>query len=287
MDKKQPKLGEPLADQILYKFPCAALVMGETGQVTWCNEALMQIVKANAADIVGQPQAEVEKHYLKAMPDQPGMFFIMKTGSDEPEFWLKKQELPLDNATLVTYENVTDAVKLHGHVGELQNQLDELATVDPVSGLLNRRAMLQNLEPLVSRSRRYNNPLSVIAMDLLGLDAIKQQHGEPGVQHAIKQVSFMLKDTLRWADLVSRSDDNRFVFVLPETDKEAAVYLARKINANITDLHITYNDAALAVSACFGVSAWEKGNDSVLLLRHANQSLDLAKNNGPGSVQDC
>lgn len=261
--------------------------MGATGQVTWCNETLMQLVKANVADIVGQPQAEVEKHYLKAMPEQPGMFFIMQPGGEEPEFWLKKQELPLDNATLVTYENVTDAVKLHAHVSELRNQLDELATVDPISGLLNRRAMLQNLEPLVSRSRRYNNPLSVIAMDLLDLDAIKQQYGEPGVQHTIKQVSFMLKDTLRWADLVSRSDDNRFVFVLPETDKEAAVHLARKINGNISELHITYNDAPLTVSACFGVSAWEKGNDSVLLLRHANQSLDLAKNSGPGSIQDC
>jgi diguanylate cyclase (GGDEF)-like protein len=97
----------------------------------------------------------------------------------------------------------------------------------------------------------------------------------------------MLKDTLRWADLVSRTEDSRFVFVLPETDKEAAVLLARKINANITELHISYENVELPVSACFGVSAWEKGNDSVLLLRHANQSLELAKNNGPGSVQDC
>jgi diguanylate cyclase (GGDEF)-like protein len=287
MDKKQPILQTELANDILRKLPSAALAMEESGQVTWCNETLMRIIKASAADVIGQSKADVEKHYLKALPDQAGMFFIMKNTSDEPQYWLRRQEIPVDGATLVLYEDVSEMVRLNIHANELQNQLDELSTVDPVSGLLNRRAMLQNLEPLVSRSRRYNNPLSVIAMDLLTLDAMKQQHGDEAVHHAIKQVSFMLKDTLRWADLVSRTEDNRFVFVLPETDKEAAILLARKINANIMELTITYQDTTLPISACFGVSAWEKGNDSVLLLRHANQSLDVAKDNGPGSIQDC
>ncbi len=263
------------------------MVIEESGQVTWCNEALMRIIKASAADVVGQNKADVEQHYLKTIPDQPGMFFIMNKDSEEPQYWLRRQEIPVEGATFILYEDVSETARLTIHAGDLQNQLDELSTVDPVSGLLNRRAMLQNLEPLVSRSRRYNNPLSVIAMDLLTLDAIKQQHGDEGVHHAIKQVSFMLKDTLRWADLVSRTEDNRFVFVLPETDKEAAVHLARKINANITELTISHENTTLPISACFGVSAWEKGNDSVLLLRHANQSLDLAKENGPGSIQDC
>lgn len=287
MDKKQPNLQVELANQILHTLPTPAMVTGESGQVTWCNETLMKLIKASAADVVGQTQADVEKHYLKTLPDQAGTYFIMNQDSDQPEYWLRKQEIPVDGGSLILYEDVSEFAKLQLHAGELQNQLDELSTIDPVSGLLNRRAMLQNLEPLVSRSRRYNNPLSVIAMDLLTLDAIKQQHGDDAVHHAIKQVSFMLKDTLRWADLVSRADDNRFVFILPETDKDAAVYLARKINANIGELHVTYEDTSLPMSACFGVSAWEKGNDSVLLLRHANQSLDLAKENGPGSIQDC
>jgi diguanylate cyclase (GGDEF)-like protein len=287
MDKKQPILKAELANDILHKLPHAAMVIEESGQVTWCNEALMRILKASAADVISQSKADVEQHYLKAIPDQAGMFFIMNKDSEEPQYWLRSQEIPVENATLILYEDVSETARLKVHAGDLQNQLDELSTVDPVSGLLNRRAMLQNLEPLVSRSRRYNNPLSVIAMDLLTLDAIKQQHGDEAVHHAIKQVSFMLKDTLRWADLVSRTEDNRFVFILPETDKEAAVLLARKINANITELTVTYKDTTLPANACFGVSAWEKGNDSVLLLRHANQSLDLAKQNGPGSIEDC
>ena len=287
MDKKQPILQAELANQILHTLPMPAMLMGESGQVTWCNETLMRLIKANAADVIGHAQADVEKHHLKTLPEQAGTYFITDKDSDQPQYWLRKQEIPVQDGTLVLYEDVSEFIKLQIHANDLQTQLDELSTVDPVSGLLNRRAMLQNLEPLVSRSRRYNNPLSVIAMELLTLDAIKQQHGEDAVHHTIKQVSFLLKDTLRWADLVSRAEDNRFVFILPETDKDAAVHLARKINANISELHVTHEDTPLPMSACFGVSAWEKGNDSVLLLRHANQSLDLARENGPGSIQDC
>ena len=295
MDKKQPILEAQMANQILYKLPSAALLSGASGRVEWCNEALTQLIKANAADVVGQSETEVEKHYFKTIPNQPGVFFILNKDGSAPQYWLQKQEIPLpggadhskDNATLVVYEDVSQSAKLQNQVEELQNRLSELSTVDPVSGLLNRRAMLQNLEPLVSRSRRYNNPLSVIAMDLSDLDLIKLQHGEQGVHYVIKQVSFMLKDTLRWADLVSHTEDNRFVFILPETDKDAAIHLARKINANLMELNIVYESIPLPVTACFGVSAWEKGNDSVLLLRHATQSLDVAKQSGPGSIQDC
>jgi len=276
-----------IANEILHKFPSAAMTTGPSGQVTWCNETLMRLIKANAADLVGQSQADVERHYLKTLPDQAGMFFIMRHDQEQPEYWLRKQEFPVEDGSLIVYEDVSEAIKSKIHANDLQTQLDELSTVDPVSGLLNRRAMLQNLEPLVSRSRRYNNPLSVIAMELVTLDAIKQQHGEEAVHHAIKQVSFLLKDTLRWADLVSRSDDNRFVFILPETEKDAAVHLARKINGRIGELNVNYKDTTLPMSACFGVSAWEKGNDSVLLLRHASQSLDVAKESGPGSIQEC
>jgi diguanylate cyclase (GGDEF)-like protein len=176
---------------------------------------------------------------------------------------------------------------LRNRCGELEDKLDRLSTIDPESGLLNRRAMLQNLEPLVSRSRRYNNPLSVVAMDLLNLGAIKQQYGDQAAKHTIKQLSFMLKDQLRWADIVSRTETERFVLVLPETNKEAALHLAHKLNNHVTELTVDFEGNALQLQVCFGIAAWEKGNDSVLLLRNANQSLEAAKESGPGTVQDC
>lgn len=287
MDKKQPIVDTETANQILHKLPYAALLSDTADRVVWCNDALIRLLKSSPADIVAQTVAAVEKRYLKNIPDQSDLFFIMDKDSDEPKHWIKQCNIPVDNATLTLYEDVTEVTQLKTKLAKSQDQLNELSTVDPVSGLLNRRAMLQNLEPLVSRSRRYNNPLSIIAMELLNLDAIQQQHGEEAAIHVVKEVSFLLKDILRWADLVSRVEENRFLFILPETDKPSAIHLASKINSHISELSVAYGDKQLPVSACFGVAAWEKGNDSVLLLRHATQSLELAHQNGPGSIQDC
>lgn len=289
MDKMQPNLDldAQTANQLLFQLPFAAMLSDAADKVVWCNEALTQLIKANASDIVGHIRPDVENLYFKVPADQAEWLVALNHDSGEAEHWLRKHETTVGGMTLTVYENITQNVGLQTQVEELQSQLSELSTVDPVSGLLNRRAMLQNLEPLVSRSRRYNNPLSVIAMDLLNLDAVNQQFGQPAVHHVVKQVSFMLKDTLRWADLVSHVEDNRFIFILPETDKEAAVHLAHKINTNIEGMSIDYENTPVPVVASFGVAAWEKGNDAVLLLRHASQSLDLAKQNGPGSIQDC
>jgi diguanylate cyclase (GGDEF)-like protein len=287
MDKNQPNLEKQVANQILYKLPYAAMLSDEAGKIVWCNEALTHLIKANVSDIVGQSKLELENLYFNPLAEQADLLTVLDTDSGEPRQWLRKQETVLDGMTLTVYDDVTTTIGLNSKIEELQNQLNELSTVDPVSGLLNRRAMMLNLEPLVSRSRRYNNPLSIIAMDLLNLDAVQQQHGQQAVHHVVKQVSFMLKDILRWADLVSHLDDNRFVFILPETEKQAAVQLAHKINTHIDDMNIDYENTPLQVRASFGVAAWEKGNDVVLLLRHANQSLELAKQSGPGSVQDC
>jgi len=287
MDKKQPSLDAQTANHLLFKLPYPAMLSDASEKVVWCNEALIQLAKANASDIVEQIKPDVENLYFRPVPEQPGVMLVPSRDSGEPEHWLRKQETRMDGLILTTYEDLNQTMRLKSQVEELQNQVSELSTIDTVSGLLNRRAMLQNLEPLVSRSRRYNNPLSVIAMDLLNLDAVRQQLGEQAVHHVVKQISFMLKDTLRWADLVSHVDDERFIFILPETDKDAAVHLAHKINTHIEGMNIDFENSSLPVTASFGVAAWEKGNDAVLLLRHATQSLDLAKQKGPGSIQDC
>jgi diguanylate cyclase (GGDEF)-like protein len=266
----------------------SVVVTDRHGIVVWLNTSAARLFARPQQQLVQTSHAELEKSRFNALPDQPGMYFVAGAKPEEAAAWLRRHDLDLgaDGFRAVCYVDVTEETQWRRRSEQLQQQLDHLSTIDPVSGLLNRRAMVQQLEPLVSRSRRYQNPLSVIAMELLNMDAVKQQFGEDALQHGIKELSFLLKDQLRWADLVSRTDDNQFVFVLPETDKSAAVHLANKINHYVADLSINYQKHSIRWLASFGVSAWEKGNDSVLLLRHATQSLELAKQNGPGSVQE-
>ena len=146
--------------------------------------------------------------------------------------------------------------------------------------------MLQHLEPLVSRSRRYNNELSVIAMEITNLDSIVDDMGPDAASYSVVEISRLLKDQLRWADVISRVEYNRFIFVLPETGKDAAVHLANKVSGQVSNLEIKFEDnEPFHLHAGFGVSGWEKGNDSVLLLRKANQALDTAKEKGNNTIE--
>ena len=71
-----------------------------------------------------------------------------------------------------------------------------------------------------------------------------------------------------------------------ETDKDSALHLANKIAGHVSDLPVQYeNNAPFHLQAGFGVTAWEKGNDSVLLLRKASQALDAAKTSGSNAIE--
>jgi diguanylate cyclase (GGDEF)-like protein len=204
---------------------------------------------------------------------------------------LKHRSIPLGTDeqsaySATVYTDISDISALLAEQEKLTEQLNQLSTVDRESGLLNHRAMLQHLEPLVSRSRRYNNDLSVIAMEITNLDDIVDRYGPDAGTQSVVEVSRLLKDQMRWADIVSRVEYNRFIFVLPETDRPSAVHLANKISAQVAELSVSYeNNEPFHLQTNFGVTAWEKGNDSVLLLRKANQALDTAKTNGSNAIE--
>ncbi|MDX2463692.1 MAG: diguanylate cyclase, partial [Porticoccus sp.] len=98
--------------------------------------------------------------------------------------------------------------------------------------------------------------------------------------------SQLLRDQMRWADLVGRLDSGQFVFVLPETDKEAAISLANKIASQLNALKVTVDDQlSVEPQACFGVASWEKGDDIRLLLERSNEATQTAIQNGGFSVE--
>lgn len=272
-----------IVPNLLNDMPVGILISDAKDNIQWGNQAFQDFTGLNVDLVTGKNKTEFEQSHFQAEKDQDS---VLRVNDEKPARWLKRQEFNVGGGTNLTI--YTDITAQKDACEQLQTQLDELSTIDKVSGLLNQRAMLQNLEPLVSRSRRYQNPLSVVAMEILNLDVVKQQYGQDAVDFSIKELSFLLKDQLRWADLVSRTGENEFIFILPETDKPSSIHLANKINNQVNELTIQHEDhEPFNLEVSLGVSAWEKGNDSVLLLRNAKQSLDVAKSRGAGAVQDC
>lgn len=274
---------------LLQNVPIGIAVAGEDGNIVWCNDTLAKYVGDNCDSLTGKPLEKLTQSKLRPISEAADTVLVPGDEAN-PDRWLKHQTIAVsgdggENYTASIYSDISEISTLLAEQEKLLEQLNQLSTVDRESGLLNHRAMLQHLEPLVSRSRRYSNDLSLITMELTNLDNIVDEKGPDAGSHCILEVSRLLKDQLRWADVISRVEYNRFVIILPETGKDAAIHLANKIHSQITELDVHFEEATFRLEAGFGVTAWEKGNDSVLMLRKAGQALDAAKEKGNNMIE--
>ncbi|MCI0506167.1 MAG: diguanylate cyclase [Gammaproteobacteria bacterium] len=278
-----------LATELLENVPVGIAVSDRNGNIVWCNETLARFLNDSRGNLLQNSLPELKGSKLRPITEASDTVLV-PGGENMPDRWLKHQSIALNAGgdaayTATVYSDISEVSSLLAEQEKLTEQLNQLSTVDRESGLLNHRAMLQHLEPLVSRSRRYNNNLSVITMELTNLDSIVDDFGPDAASHSVVEVSRLLKDQMRWADIVSRVEYNRFVFILPETDKPSAVHLANKICAQVAELQVQHENTSFHLEANFGVTSWEKGNDSVLLLRKAHQALDAARDNGSNAVE--
>lgn len=289
MESGKNNIPVELAAELLEHVPVGIAVSDSDGNIVWCNETLARFLNDKRDNL--QQSSLLELKGSKLRPITEASDTVLVPGDENnADRWLKHLSIALHASggapyTATVYSDISEVSSLLAEQEKLIEQLNQLSTVDRESGLLNHRAMLQHLEPLVSRSRRYSNDLSIIAMELTNLDDIVDNYGPDAASQSVVEISRLLKDQMRWADIVSRVEYNRFVFILPETDRPSAVHLANKIASQVAELVIHHESTSFNLQANFGVTAWEKGNDSVLLLRKANQALDTARSSGSSTIE--
>ncbi len=191
----------------------------------------------------------------------------------EGEYWLQRERRALqgEGVTLLYFQDVTEAYQLRQQNKHLTRQMEELSITDALTGLANRRALTQMIDAQVTRSRRYSNPLS------LALVEIVPQNSKAISDEQIVTVSNYLRDRLRWADVLGRWDDNRFMLMLPETPEAAATTLVENISNDAAGLATTGGQQPPAFRLCFGLVEWSKGLDTARLTRQAEHALDVVE----------
>lgn len=255
------------ATQILQLSPQGVLVLDEHQHVTWANAAFEAFVDRPFQALVTMQWGDLLGKVLHQDVNNEDIYYCdVKDGRR----WFAGQRKKLTDGGLdaLFLTEITAWKAVEAERDRLSAEFHDLASVDPNSGLLTYQAIVQNLKLLVTRSRRYGNPLSIMVMDVN--DIVAREDADQ-VLIAIGQ---FLKDQMRWADLIARTDDKRFLFVLPETPQEATEALIEKIAARLEAFPVPYPDGkAVAVNARFGVAAWQKGDDDNLLLARAQEAL--------------
>jgi diguanylate cyclase (GGDEF)-like protein len=170
----------------------------------------------------------------------------------------------------VTGAVLAAAVSEHKHA---QRQLRELATTDPLTGLVNYRRLLEVLRGEIARSQRTRRPFAVLFVDMNGLKRINDKHGHLVGSRALCRLSDTLRRSCRNTDTPARYGGDEFAIVLPETGEEGGRLVLRRV----CDRLAADNDKP-AVSVTGGVAVYPRDGDSpTLLLRAADQVLYRAK----------
>jgi diguanylate cyclase (GGDEF)-like protein len=104
-----------------------------------------------------------------------------------------------------------------------------LATVDPLTGVANRQAVLDRVDEEITRASRYHRPLSVVMVDLDHFKRLNDTYGHQAGDVVLRHVARLLAENVRMVDTAGRYGGEEFLLVLPETDPDAAASLAEKL----------------------------------------------------------
>ena len=117
-------------------------------------------------------------------------------------------------------------------------QLWDMAVTDSLTGLYVRRYFMVKLQEEIHRAERYNKVLSVIMADLDHFKAVNDTYGHPAGDRVLEAIGKYLRKSIRDVDILARYGGEEFVFLLPDTDKDAAFCLAERLRAGLERLPV-------------------------------------------------
>lgn len=168
---------------------------------------------------------------------------------------------------------------------DLEVRLRELSDTDQLTGLFNRRKLEHELTRQYDASVRYALPTSVLMFDLDNLKQINDTRGHHVGDELIQTVSEICRSQLRKTDSACRFGGDEFVVVLPNTEPQQAMLMARRVHDCLRDGFSRFSDGGVAVSASMGVTTIRSEDRSYEdTLKRADQALYAAKNAGKNRI---
>lgn len=175
---------------------------------------------------------------------------------------------------------------LEAKIAELEtvkNKLRKLAITDGLTGVFNYRAFRKQLKLEISRSKRFNLPISLVIMDIDNFKKYNDMFGHPRGDRVLKIFAKLISENIRDLDFLARYGGEEFVLILPGTGKKEAGIVAEKIRHLIEDAPFPEEnklpEKCLTVSLGTATYPHDTRNESELI-KFADQALYKAKING-------
>ncbi|MDG2306216.1 MAG: diguanylate cyclase [Candidatus Binatia bacterium] len=155
------------------------------------------------------------------------------------------------------------------------------ALTDPLTGLLNRRGLEQQLDPLLGHARSVTGELSVLFVDLDHFKRVNDEFGHDRGDAILRLVAGTLRRLVRTIDVVARCGGDEFVVVLPSTDTPTAVKVADRIREGVSTVIRSDGAGTVPITVTIGVSSLSEGRGRASeVLNAADQAMLKGKTSG-------
>lgn len=183
-----------------------------------------------------------------------------------------------EEVVLVTFVEVS----AHKH---LEEELRRLATVDVLTGCVNRRSFAERGTEELARSRREESPLSVILLDLDHFKRVNDTWGHDAGDQVLSRFAEACRGVLRSHDTFGRFGGEEFGVLLPLTDLQGATLVAERIRKRIAALDVEYEKQRISITVSIGVAPIIPGDTKIAdAIRRADEELYRAKESGRNMV---
>ncbi|MDR7379803.1 diguanylate cyclase (GGDEF)-like protein [Rhodoferax ferrireducens] len=166
---------------------------------------------------------------------------------------------------------------------EAKARLHNLAMTDGLTGLLNRRGWMERAEGMFANAQRYQQPLTLMMLDLDHFKRINDTHGHEVGDKALKLFARLLRESRRTGDLVGRLGGEEFCIVLANTHRSASIGFDQRLRAMLQE--VGEKELGFHMNFSAGVAVLRDGDGTLAgLLARADTALYSAKHEGRGRM---
>ncbi|MNN13161.1 Diguanylate cyclase DosC [compost metagenome] len=162
----------------------------------------------------------------------------------------------------------------------LYREATQSALRDPLTGAGNRIAMEQTLQREIDMSRRHQQPLSLLMLDIDHFKRVNDSHGHSAGDDVLKAIAATIKAQLRNVDMVFRYGGEEFLVLLSNTSREAAAMVGERLRYATQAAEYYADGHLIELTVSLGCSTLLPGESADSLLRRADSALYVAKREG-------
>ncbi|TNC82438.1 MAG: hypothetical protein C9356_03155 [Oleiphilus sp.] len=221
--------------------------------------------------------------------------FIMFTISERSTVQGFRVEIPSEMKSLMYYGNLTIVLLVNffcvkffaEEARSSYRQQKRLLLSDGLTGLSNRRYIVEFAYKLLALCKRYQHPISVIILDLDHFKQVNDRYGHHAGDDALQHVAECLRLNLRDSDVAARYGGEEFLILMPETELYTAEEIAERIRQELFNKPLQIQDESVSITASFGISCSDQfpDCDAAHLIKQADIALYQAKNAGRNCVR--